>query len=103
MEATLDPTGDQISAQKTASRNRDSGLVLDGKYEVLEELGRGASGIVYKALHLSMQKVVAIKIIDPQILPSASSVKRFQREAALLSTFDHANIVKFLGYGGLAD
>lgn len=55
---------------RSAERSTRSGTVLDGKYELLGELGRGASGVVYKARHLAFERIVAIKIIDPRILPS---------------------------------
>lgn len=91
-------------AEKSASSSANLlHTVIDCKYELQEELGRGASGIVYKALHLAFEKTVAIKIIDPRILPCENAVKRFQKEAAVLSTFDNPCIVKFLAYGSLPD
>ncbi len=89
--------------QSSASGGANSKTVIDGKYELLGELGRGASGVVYKAVHLAFERIVAIKIIDPRMLPSQNAVKRFQKEAAVLSTFEDPNIVRFLAYGELPD
>ncbi len=66
-------------------------------YEIVEELGRGGMGIVYKAIQSSIQRTVAIKILaipateDPQLL------QRFLREGRLCASLDHPNIVKIFG------
>jgi serine/threonine-protein kinase len=64
-----------------------------GDYEVIEELGRGGMGIVYKARHLRMNRVVALKVIDKQRLHGADAVRRFYQEVELAAKLHHPNVV----------
>ena len=54
-------------------------------YEVIEELGRGGMGIVYKAEDTKLNREVAIKFLPPQLLLSGDDKSRFQREAKALA------------------
>jgi serine/threonine-protein kinase len=62
-----------------------------GKYRILAQLGRGATGIVYRALDETLDREVAIKVLNPD-LANAEIVKRFRTEAALLARLNHADI-----------
>lgn len=72
-----------------------------GNYRVLDEIGRGGMGQVFKAEHVLMGRIVAVKV-----LPLAKSTPRteaaFQREIRMLARFDHENVVRALdaGYDG---
>ena len=57
------------------------GQVLDGKYQMTRELGRGGMGAVYLATHLGTERPVAVKVIAPQFMERAEFVERFRREA----------------------
>ncbi len=61
-------------------------------YRVLERLGRGAMGLVYKAQDLSLDRPVAIKLISREIALNPEQRTRFEREARTASLLDHANI-----------
>ncbi|MGF1578997.1 MAG: WD40 repeat domain-containing serine/threonine protein kinase [Gemmataceae bacterium] len=63
-------------------------------YTIFEELGRGGMGIVYKALDINTNQVVAIKIIRSDRLIHTDSVRRFRREAQAASRLAHPNIVR---------
>lgn len=67
---------------------------LFGEYELLDELGRGGMGIVFKARQKSVKRLVALKMIIGGKYPSESSVRRFYREAAAAGKLSHRNIVR---------
>ncbi len=68
-----------------------------GRYEVLEEVGEGATSVVYKARHRDTQEIVALKVIrlDPRKAKMARRLKKlFMTEAALATHVEHPNIVR---------
>jgi len=72
------------------------GLPTIGRYEVLEEIGSGAFGVVYAAFDPELQRRIAIKIIRPDRPPTKA---RLQREARLLASLSHPNIVPVFEVG----
>ena len=68
--------------------------LLVGKYVILDRLGSGSMGRVYKAHHQLMGRVVALKIIAPEIVTNERVVARFQREMRLVGRLDHPNVVR---------
>jgi serine/threonine protein kinase len=64
-----------------------------GQYEVLETLGTGGMGAVYKARHTPLDRVVALKVLPPERLRSQGAVRRFQREIRAVGRLSHPNIV----------
>src|SRR5579884_209842 len=68
------------------------GSVL-GQYRILERLGSGGMGRVYKAMHPVMERVVALKIISPRLMKESSARARFQREVRHAARLIHPNIV----------
>lgn len=75
-------------------RNKSHGLVVGGRYVVLDRIGLGSMGRVYRAMHLLMGRTVAIKIIAPDIASNKRVVARFQREMKLVGRLDHPNVVR---------
>lgn len=68
------------------------GKTID-KYHILEKLGEGGMGIVYRAKDIILERDVALKIISPEIFRNTDLSKRFLREAKSLAKIDHPNIV----------
>jgi serine/threonine-protein kinase len=73
--------------------SKSHGLLV-GKYIILDRLGSGSMGRVYKAHHQLMGRVVALKIIAPEIVTNERVVARFQREMRLVGRLDHPNVVR---------
>jgi serine/threonine-protein kinase len=64
-----------------------------GKYEIVDEIGRGSYGVVYRAHDTALGREIALKVLHPQFLADQAFVKRFQREAQAMARLDHPNIV----------
>ena len=70
----------------------DQPLII-GEYEVLERLGAGGMGEVFKARHLRMDRIVAMKMLPQKLLNSPAAVERFHREVKASAKLVHPNIV----------
>ena len=68
-----------------------------GDYEIVKSLGRGGFGSVWKAKS-SVGDIVALKILNPQVLDNARVVKKFFHEAMILAKLDHPNICKLMEF-----
>jgi serine/threonine protein kinase len=62
-------------------------------YQILEEIGPGGVGVVYRARHLLLDKIVAIKVLRPERVKDPEAVARFRREMKAVGRLQHANIV----------
>ena len=68
--------------------------VLGGDFEILELIGQGGMGAVYKARQLTLNRVVALKILPPHLAQDDHFIERFHREAEAMAKLEHPNIVQ---------
>src|SRR5262245_22606641 len=71
---------------------RTEGFIL-GQYRILEELGRGGMGQVYKAVHQTMGRFVALKLLAPELTKTDKARTLFQSEVKAAAKLNHPNIV----------
>ena len=64
-----------------------------GKYQILEEIGRGGFATVYRALDTTLDREVALKVLDPLLMRDTAWVDRFRREARAVAALEHPHIV----------
>lgn len=81
------------------AKNSFVGTTLDDQYEVLSVIGQGGMSIVYKARHIMMKKVLAVKTLLPHLVLHPHSLERFRQESQAASNLHHPNIVTIHNFG----
>ena len=74
-----------------------------GQFRIVEKIGKGGMGAVYKAEQPDMNRYVAIKILHSRYLSRSDLVSRFRREARAMSQLSHPNTARVFLYGQLDD
>jgi serine/threonine-protein kinase len=77
--------------------------ILNGQFQILQKIGSGGMGAVYKASQPEMNRMVGVKILHPKLANRKDLVSRFGREARAMSHLTHPNTVKVFLYGELDD
>ena len=98
------PAVGEVSPPRVASDPRQDpmlGEVLDGRYAITEEVGKGAMATVYKAQLLGRDDIVAVKVLNGGAQEEARV--RFQREAELMQSLRSLNTVRVHGFGEISD
>jgi serine/threonine protein kinase len=75
------------------------GTVIESKFRIDAQLGKGAMGTVYRATQLNLERPVAIKIMHSDILSNPVAIERFKREALAIARLKHPRIVAIYDYG----
>ncbi len=84
----------------------EPGILVEGRYEIVRELGAGGMGAVFEAEQVKLQKRVALKVLHPDRSTrddDGNSLKRFLREARAASSIKHRNVVDIIDFGDLED
>src|SRR5258706_8641127 len=77
--------------------------ILDGQFKIVQKIGTGGMGSVYRAEQPAMNRQVAIKILHPKLAGRKDLTSRFRREARAMSQLSHPNTVKVFMYGELEE
>jgi serine/threonine protein kinase len=85
------PTSDEFSYLDPPAQPGHLGRL--GSYEILDVVGRGGMGVVFKALDERLNRIVAVKVLGPQYAASSSARKRFEREARAAAAVSHDHVV----------
>jgi len=72
-------------------------------YEIVEELGKGAMGVVYKARHVHTDRMTALKVLPLRLAAKTQYLERFKREAMAVMRLQHDNVVRAYDFGGSED
>jgi CheY-like chemotaxis protein/tRNA A-37 threonylcarbamoyl transferase component Bud32 len=84
--------------QELINRSGLAGTALVARYEFIELLGEGGVGIVFKARHSHLDKLVAIKMLNKEEL-TEEVCRRFEREARVISRLEHPNVARVFDFG----
>ena len=79
------------------------GKVIDGRYEIQQRVGEGGMGVVYKARQMSIDRVIALKMLNQQMQGDQQWVQRFYNEAKACSRLQHPNTIRMFDFGQTGD
>src|SRR5271154_3532935 len=91
-------TRSQMTRLVQASGDANRKFQIPG-YQMLQKLGKGSMGVVYKAKQISVDRVVAIKILLDPLAQNKEFIKRFEREAMIAAKLSHNNVVNAIDAG----
>src|SRR6266403_55646 len=77
----------------------EAGTILAGRYEIVATLGEGGMGAVYKAKDLELDRMVALKVIRPELAKNPAIIDRFKQELLLSQRVTHRNVIRIYDLG----
>ena len=84
---------------RAPAKELDSGTVFAGRYQVIEELGRGGMGRVYRVLDKKLGEEVALKLIKPEVASDEKTIQRFRNELRTARKIGHPNVTRMYDLG----
>jgi len=93
-ESTEDISEFPTMTRQTPSEEFTPGSTFAGRYQIIEELGQGGMGSVYKALDTTINEKVALKLIKPEIASNKHTIERFQNELKYARKVSHKNVCR---------
>ena len=97
---TAAPVGTSGSAETARQWEKRLRRSLGDDYELLDELGSGGFGRVYRVRDLHLERLVALKVLHPALIQDPEVLERFRREAQLAARLNHPNLVNIYDIGG---
>ncbi len=88
-----------VRVEKTRESDSEKTTAVVGGYQLLQRVGRGGMGTVYKARQLSVDRIVAVKILRPALARNRSFIERFREEAKAAAKLNHPNVVQAIDSG----
>ena len=98
-EPAMTAVPQEIAPEDSGPRDPLIGTVVDGRYKVLERVGAGGMGVVYKVEHQRMGKIAAMKVLHRDLAGDAEIMRRFRREAEAVSKLTSPNTVQTFDFG----
>src|SRR6266436_1212880 len=89
----------RTSGVAAAGDDVEKGRVLAGRYEIIALLGQGGMGAVYKARDKELDRVVALKLIRPELAKNPEVLRRFKQELILARQVTHKNVIRIFDLG----
>ncbi len=95
----MQPEPQKIDENPTSSKAETMQFAVLGDFELRREIGRGGMGTVFEAWQISLQRVVALKVLAPHVASTSKAVSRFRREAQAAAKLHHTHIVPIYAQG----
>jgi len=89
----------QTKTMRSAAQELRTGSTFAGRYEIIEELGRGGMGTVYKVFDTKVNEKIALKLIRPDIAADRETIERFSSEIRLSRQISHRNVCRMYDLG----
>src|SRR5271163_1556420 len=87
------------SSEAAAKGQLEPGTVLAERFEILQLLGQGGMGAVYKARDTELERLVALKLIRPELASHPEILRRFKQELILAREVTHRNVIRIFDLG----
>lgn len=96
-------TADVLRSALDDSEGLRASELIDGRYRIIEAIGRGGMGSVYRAEHIGLGRMFAIKLLRSEYCQEAAMVRRFQRESRMAASIESEHVVGIVDTGQLGD